>query len=71
VAFGEEMVLLKSTGVFLMTQLAQRREIWDRSRIGICVTPVLFSALINDLVRKVMSSKRRQDLTRRSCSSSF
>lgn len=44
-----------------MTWQAQRREVWDKRRIGICAAPLLFGVLTNGLVRKALSSKGRKD----------
>lgn len=40
-----------------MTREAQRREVWDKRKRGICVTSLLFSIFVNDLVRKVLRKK--------------
>lgn len=44
-----------------MVQEAERREVWDKRRRGICVKLLLFSIFVNDLVRKVLRKKGRKD----------
>lgn len=55
---------------FWITREAQRREGWDKRR-GICVTSLVFSISINDLLRKVLRKKGRPELVRKNCSLSF
>lgn len=65
-AFAKEMVLLKSTRALNLLELfndftSTEKGQFGTRRMGIGVVPVLFSILIDYLVRKVLGDKGRKD----------